>query len=294
MISIKPYLLIDGTNWFGYPYHYGENAPLSRISTLMDVDEALKSEWSKPPGWSYWFTYIVTNTKGTDGILADLDAGQCWATDARNTETSPNGWQGFPSPDDPENYFIPTYEKAKLNKEAKFPDGRYRIRIRLEDYVHTVSLEEADELDHKHPVIVDNFLPFVERVTVTSSAETIYDAGWFFSAGDEQLNWVYYEEPKDPTPGEAWHFRIHTSEAMQWLSVTLPESQSQSYLVATPDSQGMIWEATFYPQTSDDDTLTIRGQDTADNPLLAFSETQPTAFPDTLPKPIPKRDASGK
>lgn len=39
--------------------------------------------------------------------------------------------------------------------------------------------------------------------------------------------------------------------------------------------------------------LTIQGQDMADHPLLAFSETQPTAFSDQIPKPIPKRTASG-
>jgi hypothetical protein len=285
-----PYLLIDGRNWFGYPYWYGMKLPLNQIKKLADVDDSLRCSIEDRFGHREWFTYIVTNTKGIDGILDDLSASQCWVTDAKNTETSPNGYRGLYLPELPEPLYS-TYETARLNQEAKFPDGRYQVRIRLEDYVHTVG--NPEEQDYKHEVIVDNFLPFIERVTVTSGGETIYEAGWFFSAGDEQLNWVYYAEPKDPTPGEAVYFRIQTSETMQWLSVTLPGSQSPSYLVAAPDSQGMIWEATLYPQASDESTLTIQGQDMADNPLLAFSATQPAAFPDQVPKPVPKRSASG-
>jgi hypothetical protein len=136
----------------------------------------------------------------------------------------------------------------------------------------------------------------VENVTVTSTTtgETIYEARWEIETieGEDLLFWIYDVEPQDPTPGETLQIQVDTSGPMQWVSVTLP-GQSAAYLVEAPDSQGMIWEGTITPSASDDETLTIQGQDLAENPLLAFSETQPDAFPGHLPKLVPRREASG-
>lgn len=278
---VSPYLLMDNSIPFFGDLGLKGTSP-ERMNTLFELDNALKCNFYKNPpgGWPQWFTYIVTNTTGTQGIPDDLDANQCWATDAHKTEASPNGYRDG-------------YETAAINTDAKFPDGTYQVRIRLEDYVHTVSLEEAEELDYKHEVIVDNFLPFIERVMVTSGGETIYDAGWMFEtiAGQDRLLWVYDAEPTEVTPGEPLQIRVETSETMQdAVSVTLT---GQTITLTSTDSQGLIWEGTLVPSASEDYTLTFQGQDMADNPLLAFSATQPTAFPDLLPKPVPKRNASG-
>lgn len=105
--------------------------------------------------------YVVTNTKGTSGDVEDISRDDCWATDAHETVTTANGYQEG-------------YEKARCVAEAKFPDGKYKAVVVMDDLVHT-GIEEAKE------VIVDNFKPYVKQVKVyainpvTTNEVLIYD-----------------------------------------------------------------------------------------------------------------------
>ncbi len=169
--SVKPYLLINGENEFGVNlYDVTDPAKVKRMNTLLDLDDSLQADFpTDKVGWPYWYTYIVTNTTGTEGTPETLDANQCWATDAHKNEQSPNRLNGYR--DD--------YESAKTNKDALFPDGIYQIGIRLEDYVHTYA--KGNVTDHMEPV-VDNFALYVEKVIVTTAeGDSVYEAGWEIS-----------------------------------------------------------------------------------------------------------------
>jgi len=156
-----PYLLIDGSNWYGNPFGHTDSL---RLHTIFDLTDSLRGCVPGTPDWyayRQWFTYVVTNTYGTTGDSTFLDADQCWATNARNTETSPNGYRA-------------DYDSALVNEEAKFPDGRYRVGIRLEDFVNVAP-------DYLHDVYVDNFRPYVKSVEIRTDINTIYSAEWIWA-----------------------------------------------------------------------------------------------------------------
>lgn len=168
--SAEPYLLIDGTRWFGTPFH---NTPYDRMTTLFDDSDDLKSAPPNTPAWYYWeqwFTYIVTNTTSIVGDSSELDRDQCWASNAQNTVSTPNGYET-------------NYARAIVNEEAKFPDGDYRVRIFLADLVNSPAE------DYSHDVVVDNFRPYVKEVKITNgSGNVLYSARWNWNGSLLQLS----------------------------------------------------------------------------------------------------------
>ena len=270
--SAKPYMLINSTNWFGDVYKGHQNL----LKTLFDSNPSLAVI---TPRWytsvfKLWNTFIVTNTKGTEGKVDDLDANQCWATDVqKNDNDSPNGCRAG-------------YRSALTNQDARFPDGKYQIGIRLEDYVHTY----PNVTDHLEPVIVDNFVPYIEQVTLTSSdtGRRVYQGGW--TPQGAQL--IFSQTPGEDAPrsGVPLHVAVTASETMRDVSFRFDGQPTTTVLKATDDEQ-MIWEGdmaipdalTF--STKGELQMVITGHDTAENPLLDFA--------DSSPKFLPKRSDSG-
>lgn len=255
------------------------------ISAHSKAEEVLNTDFpgvADPQGLIRYHHYIVTNTKGTDGSIKNVDEREFWWT---------NGHKDACIEDPDEDKYANCAEIklgalpyiADINKNAKFKDGGYKVHVVMKDMIpaHTQKVDTD--------VVVDNFLPFVEEVEVsTSDGETIYHAGWVFSIGsiiltkDNQLEWVDYANPKDPPFGESLPIEVVTSEAMNTISVALP-GQSPVTLNST---DGMVWNGTIVvPQDSSDHTLTIQGYDTAENALLPISEK--------YPQPLPKRLVSG-
>lgn len=153
--------------------------------------------------WGSRLTWIVTNTRGTDGTLANLDASQFWRTHARSgSGTEPNGSDAA---------------EAREIQEARFPDGTYFTHVLLSDLVH-------DEEDYLRTVLVDNWRPYVRAVRVLSGPRLIYQAEWLWDGGTTQL------ETQPPTFDEAAAFtalrtqdltiEVEFSEPMQSASIT--------------------------------------------------------------------------
>jgi hypothetical protein len=280
-----PYLLIDGSNWFGAP---ALETPASRMNALFDSTESLKGVPPVTPNWYYWkqwFTYIVTNTKGTTGIVDDVDANQCWVTNALKTETSPNGYRDG-------------QEGAKVNLEAKFQDGRYRVRIRLEDFVGM-----RPDFGTDPPIIVDNFRPYIKKVKVKKankfSGQTIYSAQWLWTpdslAGDSlKLS------PRHPDAGiigtatghEDLTIEITASEPMR--EVSIPQIDPMGLSLDVPDSVSSDSTKWFFiipeEQIPDDGSadgkhiLWIQGYDDAYNFIEGYTEDKTSYGADEIPQ----------
>ena len=269
----EPYLLIDGSNWFGDLTLGGHHQTSSaRIETLFDTDDTVECNFPEPPpGWRQWFTYIVTNTIGTEGTPETLDADQCWATDAHKNEQSPERPNGYRA----------GYETATTNTDALFPDGAYQIGIRVEDYVHTYA--EGNVTDHMEPVVVDNFAPYVEKVIVTTAeGEKVYEAGWEIAGDGTPLIFSPNTHAGSPAPGDTLSVRVYASETMTSMSVTLGDTTTT---LDTDDGQQMIWQGEIAAPEAESAILTIHGKDTAENPVLDFS--------DTTDKTLPQHDDTG-
>lgn len=115
--------------------------------------------------WGTFLTWIVTNTRGTDGALGNVDGAQFWKTDARKgSGVQPNGSDAA---------------AARENQDARFPDGTYFVHIVTQDFVHSA--------DYVRSVLVDNSRPYVKKVTVYSGARIVYQSFWQWSAGAAQL-----------------------------------------------------------------------------------------------------------
>lgn len=115
--------------------------------------------------WQTTLTWILTNTSGTTGANANLQAGEFWRTDARTgTGTKANRSDA---------------SRARENQEAQFPDGKYYVNIVLADLVNTsTSVRE---------VLVDNSRPYVASVRVFSGASLVYISEWQWDSTAAQL-----------------------------------------------------------------------------------------------------------
>lgn len=121
-------------------------------------------------GWLTLANYVLTNTRGVSGSGAEVDAAQHWATDARLlTGNEPNGSDALP---------------AREIQEARFPDGLYRV--------HALTGDLEAEHESVHPLVVDNFRPYVQRVEVLNlrTGAPLYDRGWSFTASTGTLDWT--------------------------------------------------------------------------------------------------------
>lgn len=261
--AAAPYLLIDGSKWFGAPVG---NTPASRMNTLRDPAATLESSAGTPAwyAWDQWFTYIVTNTDSTTGDSARLDADQCWATDAKYTETKPNGYKA-------------NYDTAAVNDSAKFKDGNYRVRIRLADFVNTAA-------DHSKDIMVDNFRPYVKKVTVESGGEMLYQGAWTFDGTN-----LKYGPDTDPNNnmnmdkaanGDAdVKISIEFSEPMKEAEIVKIEPLGYKPILHSTDDTKTKWEATI-PKDALKTTqpkngrqlISIKGKDIADNEILQIND----------------------
>jgi len=125
-----PYKLLR----FDFPLHHGDAAHALENNT---VYWNLNADIFGINTWQTCFSWILTNTRGTDGATANVDAAQFWRTDARKVSgAEPNGSDA---------------QHARENQEAKFPDGTYNVHIILDDLVH--------ESDQVRTVVIDNSRP---------------------------------------------------------------------------------------------------------------------------------------
>ncbi|MCP4582731.1 MAG: hypothetical protein GY839_14060 [candidate division Zixibacteria bacterium] len=154
--AASPYLLHDFDNWFGQS---GSSANFD------DIYDPAKS-YTAGTGFTKRAHHIVTNTQGTNGSVANLDASEFWKTDARQgSGTESNGSDA---------------QKARENQEAKFPDRTYFVHVLLEDLIHST--------DRVRSVVVDNSRPYVKKATVYSGLRIVYMAEWVWDGTSALLS----------------------------------------------------------------------------------------------------------
>jgi Secretion system C-terminal sorting domain/HYDIN/CFA65/VesB-like, Ig-like domain len=265
----EPYILLDGANWYG-----NSN---TRPPILFDLNIALAAStpaFRPAQGWPLWYTYKVTNTSGTDGSIATLDANQCWATNAHNSEAAPNGYRSW-------------YSVANVNEEALFPDRYYSVFIRSGDFVNTAA-------DYSHKVLVDNLRPYVKKCLVESASSTIYFAKWDWDGNYLGLDPAI---PKDGMTGSAKVDKdvkiiITTSEPMDDVFIEDIQPLSCGRInhssVNTDSTEWMFFvDETLIPDDGSKNgknIIHIRGTDKAGNPLEGYNENIIRYYRNSIPK----------
>jgi hypothetical protein len=248
----KPYVIFNSNTYYQSSSH-SDNFPL--VSQIMDFEPEAQSKIPVTPlgyVWKQWFTYVVTNTKGEKGEIADIDKEQYWATDARNTISEANGYKSG-------------YDKARIIDEAKFPDLKYRVGIILKDQINT-SLEYRE-------LRVDNFRPYAKIVQIEGGAFR-YKATWNWSVGGNQL--ALDENNNDKKACGVIKIKITMSEPMKDVSVEVPSlGYKDQSSAGGPD--GTVFEFEIPAELTKDGPegphkLEINGHDMNDNALQGFTD----------------------
>lgn len=250
-----PYRLIQ----FDYPL-IGPSAPTAIENAVMYWNFTADLEGIDT--WQSYFTWIPTNTSGTDGSTGNTDATQYWKTDARKgTGTRPNASDA---------------SKAREIQESKFPDGTHFVHIILNDLVNTT--------DAVRSVVVDNYRPYVKKVTVYAGARIVYQSQWVWDDGAAQL------EVQPATFDASANFSaLRTQDVTIEVEFSEPMSSAQITSVAPlgvtptltstqPDHNKTIWKGVISnldiaDDGSDDGThmITFNGRDLANNELLQIN-----------------------
>ena len=262
--SATPYLLIS----FDHALNLcGSPCPSEAIAENALYD-GLPADMHGVSSWQSYYTWVVTNTRGTDGDPANIDANQFWRTDARSgTGVEENGSDA---------------NRARENQEARFPDGTYFAHILLGDFVHPS--------DNVRSVLVDNSRPYVEKVTVYSGARIAYQAFWHWDAGTPQLA----IQPATFDAAAAYTalrtqdiiLEIEFSEPMATATISAITPDAGATALPTlptlssdqPENARMIWRGLISNLDIDDGgshdgihMLTIDGTDLAGNALLQIN-----------------------
>ena len=99
-----------------------------------------------------------------------------WATnDAFDTTTPNKYWNTMHKLNGSYN------DNAVLNSEAKFPDGRYNVNIIVSDI--------ADQnAEANTEVLLDNFAPYVKKLSVFQNNQRRYNSSWEHESGEMKLS----------------------------------------------------------------------------------------------------------
>lgn len=103
---------------------YADDADKGKLFQVYDKSrEVAKKTGPNPTDFPFVQSAILTNTKGTNGRVANVDKNQYWKTDAKD--------DGAADTVDYANYA--SKPKAANNAEARFKDGEYEIHVTMND-----------------------------------------------------------------------------------------------------------------------------------------------------------------
>ncbi len=206
--------------------------------------------------WQSCLTWILTNTRGTDGARANIDASEFWRTDARGgVGVEPNGSDAL---------------HAREIQEARFPDGLYDVHVLLDDLAH--------RRDDVRAVLLDNSRPYVKRVLIRSGMQLIYESEWLWDRRAALL----LAHPSDLGDATAFSaartedvaFEVEFSEPMRTAAIASISPLNRSVAMSPNEARtvwtGLIVKAGIADDGSDDglQMLSITGTDLAGNGLL--------------------------
>jgi hypothetical protein len=162
-----PFKLFDHVNFYNSAAGLPVNTAL--IGPMLDTAAAVKNTAITNYTWTAFATYIVTNTKGVNGSFANMDENQCFASNARTSVGTDNGYAN-------------NYDKARCIEEAKFPDGIFRVGLTAADW------NGSSPVTYKE-FTVDNFRPFVKKVEMkVAGGSNIYSANFEWSTDKLKFN----------------------------------------------------------------------------------------------------------
>ncbi|MBL6962730.1 MAG: PKD domain-containing protein [Bacteroidetes bacterium] len=246
------------------------------IDALIDPDSSHQSQPAITPKnyvFKQWFNWVITNTKGTSGTKADFDTNQCWATNARTSVTTANGYKV-------------NYDKSRNIEEAKFPDGEYRVGIKLTDFTHTPAATYKT-------IKLDNFKPYVDKITMYTGSTKFYEADWTWNGTTAQLVFSPNTISTKPACNQPIKINIIFKEAMSQAVLNIPNLNYNKVNTTPLDAAKEIFEFTISAAQlahakQSKSTLYISGKDICNSPVHGFQNT--SNFPAAS---IPKRQSNG-
>ena len=156
------------------------------------------------------FNYWVTNP-----IINNQVHNRYWNTKLKTNQS----WNG---------------QDARINQEAQYPDGRYRVEVTAYDIETNAGSRHED-------VLLDNFVPFVSQVIVEREGEVVYNGNWELSGNGMQLN-VPTED--SVSRGDDIHLKISFSEFMDGnqINVKLEKSGHHVNVSGSWNFNNTVWE----------------------------------------------------
>ncbi len=152
--------------------------------------------------WPTYLSWVVTNSV-RDGV-STADNGHCqfWRTDAKANSSSSTEITGSDA------------DRANDNSEARFPDGRYELFLRVRDLrqdVGPIALE----------FVVDNFRPSLQRVRISPELWLLFTRDWTWSeaSGDLLSELVSEAIPSRGTASRGLEVTVGFSEPMRSAAV---------------------------------------------------------------------------
>ncbi len=259
-VNVSKRLLID----FDVPP--GDWNSVTKSELVFDINHRTSSEYF------YFNYYIVTNcgknmpsnSDATSNVLSNA-----WQTKVKTGEndddamTAPTGSTGGDA-------------AALINDEAKYKDGKYTVEIEAAAFNGSTDSKTKE-------VLVDNFRPYVKKVTVESGGETLYQGEWTFDGTN-----LIYGPDSDPdnnigkgANGDAdVKITVEFSEPMKEAKIINIEPLGFVPILhsSQPMDERTTWEATIpkdvLPTTqprNGKQTITFDGKDLAENQILQIN-----------------------
>lgn len=170
-----------------------------------------------------------------------------------NTKKKNNSADIF-NPDDLSQY-------ALFNLESIIPDNIYNLEITVSD----IDSDSENENFNSSSILIDNFLPYIKKVTLSDSGGIFYEGEWTLNNSETALEFDQCTLRNGISTG--FNIQIETSETMNNLSMNLAGVTNN--LIST-NNEKTVWELQnpFTGNASSNQTITFTGSDTAGNPLL--------------------------
>ena len=192
-----------------------------------------------------------------------------------------------------------TNQNARINTEANYPDGTYTVNFTGRDIDADTTFNSAT---HDENIIIDNFLPFVQKVELRLANAIFLTQEWNIN---NQSNQMEYSElyntitgPVDITD-ETVVITIEGSETLRdlALSINIGNTTIAGQMPTITDNKTYEFEVNVQSlfNSTDEICLEIMGHDFAGNELLAiqnmtgFNASSPTNSSINLPA----RDGNG-
>ena len=254
--SLYPeWLMLGTTNGFDL------ERPTVPVDTVYSFNKDALTTDADPQ--TYW--YIVTNNTDPSGDKSTLNKQGAWNTKSLLSDNK---------------------QLSPISALAKYPDGNYTVKIRAAG--DKVGSGYEYSIYYTTDVIVDNFRPYLESLTVSKSGVTKYSRSWSFDG--TQLNSPVPADTKYIGAGD-YTATLKFSEPVSVPTATLGALGSLQ-VSSTTDSNSQIYTGTISlaagAVVSGTYTFTVDGFDLANNRLLPLANSDVAITTDQI-----SRNASG-